>query len=126
MKTYPVRKNNGALLSFEIDNSFIMLRTIKHILFKIKGISNIKVKKIFHNSDVLVEFDYLGFKYEVLEPYGDSNHLLIGPKEPSSEALDISNIENAFKAHKRYLLFSIILVFSILTAMYLFFGKWWY
>ena len=123
MKTYPVRKHNGALLSFEIDNSFIMLRTIKHVLLKIEGISNIKVKKIFQNSDTLVEFDYLGLKYEVLEPYGDSNHLLIGPKEPSSEAPDISIIENAFKAHKQYLKFSIILVFLILTAMYLLMSK---
>jgi hypothetical protein len=121
MKTYPVRKIDEALLSFEIDNSFVLLSTVKRILAQTKGISNITVIKSFVDSDILVEFDYLGFKYEVHEPYGDSNRLLIGPKEFTIETPDISLIENSFKIHKRYLLWTAVgvIFFSVIILLFL-------
>ncbi len=36
----------------------------------------------------------------VLEPYGDNSRYWIGPKEPAENALDVGDIENAFKAYR--------------------------
>ena len=109
MKTYSLEDENGFQFGFEIDNIYIGLGKIIRLLSTLGGISKIKRRRLFDcKNEYHIEFDYLGEKIVVLEPYGDNSRYLIYPKETPDCKIDISEIENAFKQYKPPILIKII------------------
>ena len=103
MKTFPIKKKDGRLISFEIDNSDIWPQKIIKILSALKGVTNIQKKKLFQRLDetysdtIHFKFRYKNTEFIVWEPYGDNSRYWIGPKDDKSQDIDITEIESAFQ-----------------------------
>ena len=102
METYPVEDNDGLQLGFEIDLVYIGPRKIEQLLSTVDGVTNIQRRKLFApDKEIHVEFDYLGEKFVVWEPYGDSSRYWIYPKEKQPvKKIDISELEAVFMRYK--------------------------
>lgn len=88
-------------IAFEIENAYAGLRVIARLLGQVNGVSDVRVRGLFSKwEDVRVWFKYMGHEYVVLEPFGDNSRYWIGPKDDSGNALDIGDIENAFKDYR--------------------------
>lgn len=106
MKVYAIRKNNGLLFAFEIENTFIRINTISDILENIDGVSDVKKRKPFSSCpDVHVKFFYMHKEFMVWEPYGDSSRYWIGLMDDSDYPIDVSYLVEAFENYnpKNYL-----------------------
>ncbi|MFT0214084.1 hypothetical protein VQ643_16025 [Pseudomonas sp. F1_0610] len=98
MKIYIHDKTNPNLSAFNIDNTYVSLKTIAHILSGISGVTLVKKRKLFSQWEyVHIWFKYKGYNFVVYEPYGDSSLYVIGPEESCD--IDIKPIQIAFELH---------------------------
>lgn len=102
MQTFPIMdKRGGYPFAFEIENVYVGTRAIGRLLEQLNGVSDVRVRRPFGKwEDVHVWFKYKDRDYVVLEPYGDNSRYWIGPKEAAENALDVGDIENAFKSYR--------------------------
>lgn len=102
MHIYPIMDmHDSHPFAFEIENAYVGPRTIARLLGQINGVSDIRVRRPFSKwEDVHVWFRYMDREYVVLEPFGDNSRYWIGPNEPAENALDVGDIENAFKGYR--------------------------
>lgn len=102
MKTYPVEDGKGNEFAFEVENAYIRPRKIAELLVKIKGVTDIQLRKIFDTSpDTHVKFKYFETDFVVFEPFGDSSRYWIGPKSEKDYFLTpIEKMEKVFKEYK--------------------------
>jgi len=102
MKTFPVIDNNTQQkIGFEIENAYILPRTITVVLKNLTGVSDVQLIGSFStNTDVRVSFKYLGKNYTVLEPFGDNSRYLVSPDSTAESSGAISNIESLFKNYE--------------------------
>lgn len=97
MKTYPIKRPDGSLHAFEIDNAFISIWTIRRILGSIDGLSSLSRQS---RSDDLLTFVFQGAQWIVLEPWGDSSRYWIGPANAENHSFEVGPIHNTFVSYK--------------------------
>jgi len=109
METYPIKNEAGLIYAFEIENIYISLREIATILSSLNEISNIKIRKPFQTAtENQIEFECMGKKCIVWEPYGDSSRYWIGAKDVDNKDIDVTAIEASFKCHQPFFLRKIL------------------
>ena len=109
MKIYHLYKNNGSKFGFEIENVYISTKKIAKLLTTIKGVTNIKSRKLFDfGNEYHIEFDYNKYKFVVWEPFSDNSRYWICLKEDLSIEVDISDLENVFIKYNPPILVKII------------------
>ena len=98
METYPIKDNDGFQHGFEIEVVYVSPKKISKILSKVDGVTNIQNRKMFDmGNEIHIEFDFLGEKFVVWEPYGDSSRYWLCLKDKHSTSRpDISRLEKAF------------------------------
>ena len=100
MKTYPIWRNDGSLLAFEIENAYIAPRTAGRVLRRVPLLTNVRIRRLFSGAtDDRVWFVYREVPFVMSEPYGDSTVYSIGP-ESTSTVIDAIELERAFAAHR--------------------------
>jgi hypothetical protein len=102
MRTYPIvdEKKSKRPFAFEIENAYVGIRTIARLLTEVDGVSDVRRRRLFSKWDEIhIWFKYANQTYVVWEPFGDNSRYWIGPKSPE-EAIDIRDVENAFKQHR--------------------------
>src|SRR5687768_8748725 len=97
MKTYRAVEAADRLIAFEIPNSTPAL--VARILRGVEGVTDVRVRRLFgpFPQDVHVRFRFRGLDHVVMEPWGDSSRLWIGPENTGAPAADASALEEAFK-----------------------------
>lgn len=79
---------------------YASLRTLAQIIDTVPGVSNMSVCKPFSGSgNVRAAFQFQGFEYVIMEPWGDSNEYWIGPAQEGS-AGDITLIARSLENFK--------------------------
>lgn len=100
MKTYPLKDQNEFQFGFEIENVYISLKKIVNLLSTIDNVSNIRQRRLFDfTNENLIEFDYMGDRFIVFEPFGDNSRYWICPYQKSNRKVDITRIENVFEQY---------------------------
>lgn len=102
METYPSidEKNGGPPFAFEIENDYVGLGTVAHILKEIDGVTEVRMRRLFSKwEEIHIWFKYANHDCVVWEPFGDNSRYWIGPKNPE-EKFDVREIENAFKRYR--------------------------
>ena len=98
VNTYPEPSETGSPHPwFEIENSFISLRTIAGVLSATDGVSEVRVRRLFSKwRNIHVWFKYYGEPFIVEEPWGDSSRYLIGPEDRTSTT-DTDAVRDSFR-----------------------------
>jgi hypothetical protein len=101
MKTFhEVDDTTGKIVAFEIENVYISPSTVASVLSGVKGVSDVRRRRIFSVWDeVHVRFRYRDAECVVREPFGDNSRFWVG-QEDVVEAVDMSEIERAFIKHR--------------------------
>lgn len=101
MRTYPDENVQlSCAVGFEIDNIYVSLRTVAHILRGVDRVTEVTTRRLFSRwEEVHIWFKYLNHDCVVIEPFGDNSRYWIGPKNPE-EKFDISTVETAFKQYQ--------------------------
>lgn len=102
MNTYPdVDERNGQPFAFEIENSYLSLKSIGEVLSKVDGVANIETRPSFGRGwgENRARFKYHGRDFVVWEPHGDSSRYWIGPPR-EDDRTDIRAIEAAFQVYE--------------------------
>lgn len=102
MKTYTdVDQRNGRKFGFEIENSYLGLKSIAKVLSRVVGVTNVETRSAFAKGwgENRLRFKYQGRDFVVWEPHGDSSRYWIGPPR-EDDRIDVSVIEDAFKAYE--------------------------
>jgi hypothetical protein len=64
-------------------------------------VSNIRVSRRLVNGDrLLVEFDYTGRPFVIVEPFGDNSRFLIAPRVDTDSQIDVSELCRLFGAYQ--------------------------
>lgn len=102
MKTFPIIDDDTGMQSgFEIENAYILPNTVSRLLGNVDGVTNIHLRGgFFSDTDIRVEFTYLGKKYTVLEPFGDNSRYFISPDNVSESSAEVKTIEDVFKGYE--------------------------
>ena len=110
MKTYPdVDQRNGRQFAFEIENSYLGLRSIATVLSGVDGVANVEIRHPFARGwgENRARFKYQGRDFVVWEPHGDSSRYWIGPPREEDRG-DVTPIERAFQIYQPPLLARIV------------------
>lgn len=104
MKIYEIKTNNGELAAFEIDHVYISKKNIVELLSSLDGVSNVSPNT--SNSDVHIEFVYLGSDFIVWEPFADNSRYWIGPENDGGipGELRVNEIASVFRSYMPTLL----------------------
>lgn len=100
MKTFPLRRADGAQFAFEIGNTFISLSQISKIIGSVESVKDIQRVR---GSDDRISFTFAGEPFVVHEPWGDNSRYWVGPVEPGNSVVDISPLHEAFLRHQSLL-----------------------
>ena len=95
MKTYPILREDGSTLAFEITSSWVTFRPLFKILRSLEGVTNVRRNSF---SDDRLSFLYFGEACVVNEPWGDNNRYWVGPREAETSLLNLAPINAAFEA----------------------------
>jgi len=102
VKTYPdVDERSCRQFAFEIENSYVGLKSIANVLSGVDGVTNVETRAPFARGwgENRVRFKYHGRDFVVWEPHGDSSRYWIGPPR-EDDRVDISGIDSAFQAYE--------------------------
>ena len=101
MKTYSFLKEGGLVFAFEIENIYISIKSIALLLKSVRGVSNIRQRKLFgDHPDIHFEFTYLGKEFIVWELYGDNSRYWIGPENvEAEEIINVKELEEVFRQY---------------------------
>ncbi len=109
MKTHPIKDDHGVTYAFEVESVYIAPRKIAVVFSSLPDVSAMHIRKAFSiGNENYVEFKYQGRDFIVWEPYGDSSRYWIGPKDASSDHVDIADLEKSIKQHQPAILRRII------------------
>jgi hypothetical protein len=100
MDTYPILDGQELVFAFEVENIYISPKRIGSLLCPIPGVTDVRVRRLFQSpSEIHVSFRYSGRDFIVWEPYADNSRFWIGPKDESSESIDIRPVMAAFESY---------------------------
>lgn len=100
MKIFELKREDGHVFAFEINNAYIYPKKIAELLKTVNGVSNINLRKPFSSSsDIHLQFKYHGIDFIVWEPYGDSSRYWIGPFR-NNDFVDVGLLEEIFKKYQ--------------------------
>lgn len=101
MQTYPDENvTHGSAAGFEIDNIYVSLETVAHILNSINGVTEVKKRRLFSKwEDIHIWFKYMNQECVVIEPFGDNSRYWIGLKNPDANDIDVKTIQAAFESY---------------------------
>ncbi len=109
MNTYPVEDEKGRLYAIEVENAYVGVRTLAHLLGTVDGVSEVEPRKPFSRSgDVRGTFRFAGADFMIVEPFGDSSRYWIGPADDRTEKRDITPMEARLRAYKPPLLRKVV------------------
>jgi len=110
MKTYMLYNANGSPFAFEIDNIYISLRKIEHILNTNTNVSEVKVRKLLSkdDSEIHIKFKYFDEDYIIWEPFGDNSRYWIGPYKDNLEQ-EMSSLEESFGKYNLNIVFQVFI-----------------
>jgi hypothetical protein len=97
VKTYPIRRENGALHAFEIATPTLPTSTsgtLCDLLGTIEGVANVDRNG---RGDFRATFTYHGAPFVILEPFGDSSRYWVGPEYPDASTVDVRPLHAAFE-----------------------------
>ena len=99
MKTFDIHDPQNRVLAFEIGNTFVGRRRACRIAASIPGAQLIRTPKALSwlRESSFCEFVVDGNRFEIEEPFGDSNRYWIGPVPPVFTPA-IEKVRNAFVA----------------------------
>jgi hypothetical protein len=97
MRTYPVLRESGSLLAFEISSTWLTFRPLFAILRSIEGVSD--VQRCFRGDD-RITFKFRGEPFTINEPWGDNSRYWVGPANSDASTTDVSSIHNAFAQYQ--------------------------
>lgn len=102
MKTYPIKDETDRVYAFEIENAYIGLRALVHILCGVPGVSDVRSRVPFERSgDVRGTFRFAGANFVIVEPFGDNSRYWIGPADDrTAPSLDITPIEASLRSYR--------------------------
>ncbi len=93
MKTYTIKREDGSLHAFEVDNTWLSMGAIKRVLYSVPEITSLK--RHFLSEDCL-EFIYNDEPWIVWEACRHCSRYWIGPKNVENHKLDVTDINDAF------------------------------
>jgi hypothetical protein len=96
MRTYPILRDDGSLLAFEISNTWIAKGTIRRLLCSVPGVSDVQATT---SGEQRALFSFHGEPCEVWEPFGDNSRYWVGPQDAANSTLDLSLLRCAFETH---------------------------
>ena len=96
MKTFPILRENGSLLAFEVTSCWVTFAALYSILRSVNGVTNIK-RNWF--CDDRISFEFNGEPFVVNEPWGDNSRYWVGSLHTDA-ATDISPLHQAFLNHR--------------------------
>lgn len=102
MQIYPDGNvKHGSAAGFEIDNIYVGLETIAHILSSIDGVAKVRKRRLFGKWEgIHIWFQYMDKECVVIEPFGDNSRYWIGLKNPDANGdLDLKTIQAAFESY---------------------------
>lgn len=94
MRTYPILREDGFLIAFEITSLWVTFNSLHKLLRSTEGVT--EVRRNLWNDDRFT-FLYRGVPCVVHEPWGDSSRYWIGPKSAEGSDLDIRALHQAFQ-----------------------------
>jgi hypothetical protein len=91
MNTYPIfDKASRHVQAFEIENAYLGVGTVAHLLAKIEGVSDLRARKMFSKSgEIRAEFKFEGRDCVVAEPFGDNSRYWMGPRTFEGSTTDL-------------------------------------
>ena len=93
MRTYPILRDDGTVLAFEITSAWVTFIPLFRILRSVPGVTDVK-RQYFR--DDRVAFKLHGVPFVVNEPWGDSSRYWVGPEDPTESPPDIRPLHQAF------------------------------
>jgi hypothetical protein len=102
METFPAKTSpDGRIIAFEVENLYIGPQAVARLLRQVRSVSGVRPRRMFsRNSEIHVRFKHGGHACIVWEPYGDSSRYWIGPENPESFPLDMTDVQSAFGNYK--------------------------
>jgi hypothetical protein len=97
MKTYPLRRQDGSLLAFEITSAWVTFRPLYGILRSVQGVTDVK-RNWF--KDDRVTFKFHGEPFVINEPWGDNSRYWLGPENAEASTRDITSLHDAFQRYE--------------------------
>jgi len=103
MKTYPLRRDDGTMYAFEIENAYASPWALAKVLRPLPEVSAVRVRRMFvESTDGRVFFTYRGEPFVVWEMFGDNSRYWLGPEGDSDQ--DVVNLERGVAAHRPWIL----------------------
>jgi hypothetical protein len=101
MRIFPVLRDDGIAIAFEIEHIYASRRVISRLLTHADGVSEVKYRASFvASSDVRIDFKYLDRDYVVWEPFGDNSRYWIGPGNLEDGVADVEALADVFKRYQ--------------------------
>jgi hypothetical protein len=101
VEIFPIAKEDGHAIGFEIEHLFITRGAIARLLKSIEHVTNVRVTGHFGSADESrVRFTYRDRDFMVWEPYGDNSRYAIAPTDPDKGPSDLTDIVDAFKRYR--------------------------
>ena len=97
MKTYPIKRDDGTMLAFEVTSTWVLFAPLLRILTSVEGVTDVARQRF---KDDRVTFRFHGQPFVVNDRYGDNSRYWIGPGEPNSCRADAQPLERAFSQYK--------------------------
>jgi hypothetical protein len=100
MKTWTTNNDAGDVSGFEISNLFIGRFGIARVLRNIDGVEVTKSYRLFRNDgDDFVHFSLNGYKFLVIEPFGDNSRYWIVAENPPAPS-ELKQVRQAFESRR--------------------------
>jgi len=103
METFTVTegKDGKGIYMFGIENIYISLATIAHLLSGIPEVRDLQQRKLFGKWEgTHITFKFKGRDCVVMEPFGDNSLYWIGIQQEVEDKTDVSEIEECFKKYQ--------------------------
>lgn len=96
LRIYTHNEDASESPGFEVENIYVGLNAIFHMLNPIPGVSDVRKRKIFCRwGSVRLRFKFMGDDYIVDEPFDDNSRYWVGPVDPGN-LRDITPLKSAF------------------------------
>lgn len=122
MKTSPFWRPDGTIHAFEFPHFSITLGRLKDVLSEVPGVSNIRDNDL--SDENRLEFEFQEIPCVVWEPFGDNSHYWVGPKDPESSTIDMSDVHAAILNHQPFMRVGIPGIIAIALVMLAVYSGW--